>query len=550
MLTTTSSYYRIAKLAVLCVMLHVAIPAAAQQTDDMRQQLQQLKLDYDRTTRELQQRIAALEMQLEAKTSSASASTPQTSSSNPQANPPEEKKSATISTAELAEQVARKIGLGDQNQAAQEYQGEIPSAPTYDLLNEAESKISKLKEQVNTFEFHGYFRSGAGLNGNGGQMVAFQAPGAGAKYRLGNEAETYGEWIFVNNWLNADQIPGNAWFKTEVMLETNTTNSDTYANFPNGTGNDQFRLREAFVRAGNLFEIQPNAKFWAGERYYRRQHIDINDFFPLDMSGYGAGVEDLNIHVGKMAVAYLSGARPDVVTENGVFSKNNIDVRLYDLKALGSGRLGMWFDFATQKGGATPSGTVIPTSSGYAGGIRLQNLEWHGGYNALSIQYGTGPASDFNSSVTNPTSSTRTTEKLLLTNHLLVQPNDKFAIMPIFVYQRTRDDIASHGRNDWVSLGARPQVFFNKYVSLAFEAGFDYTDGYNPTAGRRLDGWVRKYTFAPQLGAGRKFFSRPVLRAFFTYSDWSNDFQGFVGGTVYKNRTSGVSYGVQAETWW
>ena len=44
------------------------------------------------------------------------------------------------------------------------------------------------------------------------------------------------------------------------------------------------------MRGGNLFASQPEAKFWAGERYYRRQHIEINDFYPLDMSGYGAGV--------------------------------------------------------------------------------------------------------------------------------------------------------------------------------------------------------------------------------------------------------------------
>ncbi len=50
-------------------------------------------------------------------------------------------------------------------------------------------------------------------------MVPFQAPGAPAKYRLGNEAETYGEFIFVNNWVNPDRVPGSAWFKTEVMIE-------------------------------------------------------------------------------------------------------------------------------------------------------------------------------------------------------------------------------------------------------------------------------------------------------------------------------------------
>ena len=77
---------------------------------------------------------------------------------------------------------------------------------TYDLLEEADEKIAKLKEQVGTFEFHGYLRSGYGLNSEGGQQVAFEAPGADAKYRLGNEAETYGEFIFVNNWLNPGSI--------------------------------------------------------------------------------------------------------------------------------------------------------------------------------------------------------------------------------------------------------------------------------------------------------------------------------------------------------
>jgi maltoporin len=191
---------------------------------------------------------------------------------------------------------------------------------------------------LGVFEFHGYFRSRYGVNSEGGQQVAFQAPGAEAKYRLGNEAETYAELIFVDNWLNPDQDSGKAWAKCEFMIEANTTNSTSYANFPNGIGNDQFRFREAFVQMGNVIENQPGAKFWAGERYYRRQHVDINDFYPLDMSGYGGGVEDLDIKFGKMAVAFLSGARPDITTQNGVLAKSNIDVRVYDIK----GPLGLW----------------------------------------------------------------------------------------------------------------------------------------------------------------------------------------------------------------
>ena len=75
------------------------------------------------------------------------------------------------------------------------------------------------------------------------------------------------------------------------------------------------------------------------------------------MSGYGGGVEDLNVRVGKLAVAYLSGARPDIITENGYLAKNNVDVRLYDLKGP-AGLWAGWFDYAISKGGKTSDGIV------------------------------------------------------------------------------------------------------------------------------------------------------------------------------------------------
>jgi maltoporin len=511
----------------LTVLLLSASYAHAQQPDPLQQQLQELKRQYADTTRQLEERIASLERKI-AEQKEAAAKT----------------KEGTVSVAELAAKDAEKAILGESNQVGSKFQGQVAQEPSYDSLREADQKIAKLQDQVNAFEFHGYFRSGYGQNSVGGQQVAFQAPGAGAKYRLGNEAETYAELIFVNNWLNPSNDPGKAWMKTEFMVETNTSNSASYASFPNGQGNDQFRLREAFIQAGNLFESQPQLKFWAGERYYRRQHIEINDFYPLDMSGYGAGFEDLNVRVGKLAVGYLAGARPDIVTDNGALAKNNVDVRLYDVKAP-FGTAGGWFDFATSKGGTTPAGAKIPTTDGYAFGFRHQRLEWHGGYHVFSVQYGTGAASNYSTSIDDPTPFLHNSRRLLFTEQVLFQPNDRFAIMPIFIYQRNKDGDPRHNWNQWVSFGARPEVFFTKYLSLAFEAGVDHTR----SGAGQYEGWLRKFTIAPQIGAGRKFFSRPVLRAFLTYANWSDGFRGFVGGTAYLYRTNGLTYGVQAETW-
>ena len=68
-----------------------------------------------------------------------------------------------------------------------------------------------------------------------------------------------------------------------------------------------------------------------------------------------------------------------------------------------------------------------------------------------------------------------------------------------------------------------------------------------------MDGWKAvcvKLRSLHRLEQVSKFFNRPVLRTFFTYANWSNGFRGLVGGVPYRNRTDGISYGVQAETWW
>ena len=153
-------------------------------------------------------------------------------------------------------------------------------------------------------------------------------------------------------------------------------------------------------------------------------------------------------------------ARPDIVTQNGILAKSNIDVRLYDLEGP-AGLWAVWFDFATSKGGETSTGTVVPTTDGYAFGLRHQRLEWHGGYHTLSIQYGTGAASNFSTPGSGTIDSRshaiyQSIDTASLTEQLVFQPNDRFAIMPIFVYQRTKDGNPQDGWNHWVSFGARP----------------------------------------------------------------------------------------------
>jgi maltoporin len=512
------------------------------------QQLQQLKQQLELTSRELEQRISALEQQLEAE----------------RAMKQEDRviggqqagmQQGSISANAVVQEKARTSLLSQSNQVGAKFQGQLPSEPSYDLLREADTKITELQQHEGAFEFHGYFRSGFGLNSRGGQQVAFKAPGAQAKYRLGNEKETYAELIFVNNWVNPNHQSDKAWFRSEFLIEANTSNSNNFADTSGGAGSDQYRVREAFVQAGNVFDSQPDAKFWVGERYYRRQHIDSDDFFPLDLSGYGGGVEDLDLKFAEASFAFVGVARPDVITQNGNLATSHIDARVYNIKGP-LGLWGTWFDYASSKGGAiaSTSGSTtlakIPSMNGYAYGVRYQRLEWHGGFHTFFIQYGTGAASNFSgpgigSTIPAPSLDTAKSKQFLVTEQIVLQPNDKFAVMPIFLFQRMKNADTKNDWMQWVSFGVRPEVFLTTHLSLEGDCGFDHTHlpgSYN--------GWLRKCTVAPQIRADRKFFGRPVLRAFLTYASWSDGFRGLVGGVPFENATNGLTYGLQVEHWW
>jgi maltoporin len=160
--------------------------------------------------------------------------------------------------------------------------------------------------------------------------------------------------------------------------------------------------------------------------------------------------------------------------------------------------------------------------------------------------YGRGPASNFSTSIEPPVLGAKVTSHLLITEHLEINPNERWSIMPAFVYDRKTGGSAGSGVDTWVSFGARPVLNFTDHLSLAVEAGFDHTK----SDSQRYSGWLRKLTIAQQISSGREFFSRPVLRIFVTFAGWSDGFRGFVGGVPYLNSTSGITFGVQAEHWW
>ncbi|MDD2388608.1 MAG: carbohydrate porin [Desulfobacterales bacterium] len=409
--------------------------------------------------------------------------------------------------------------------------------------SEETQETIKSLDALKGVEFHGYGRAGAGVNSEGGDQEVFMAPGAGAKYRLGNEVDTWLEMDLAKNWTNPDS--DGAFFKSYFKI---TYQDETHAN----TGyddTDHVKVSEAYVETGNVLKAFPEVKFWAGKRWYRRDWIHINDFFFLNSTGNGGGVEDIDLGFGKLAVAFMQGTDGGYqIEEVGRVSKNMFDIR-FDFSAP-VGDCTIWVAPSWVEGGnyldTNNVAQEYPDADGYAVGMVYSLNEILGGSNKFSIQYGEGTGSDFTPNVQSPTPTLDNSSQFLITDQFTIQPCEKFSMQTALVYRIMDDGTDQDSQTDWFSFGLRPTWHFSKYLSACVEAGMDYVDsesnGYN--------GMLYKVTPCLQISAGDFFFARPSVRLFATYADWADDFKGLVGGDAFINETDGYTCGVQMEVWW
>jgi maltoporin len=274
-------------------------------------------------------------------------------------------------------------------------------------------------------------------------------------------------------------------------------------------------------------------------------------------------VEDFQLPFGQLALAWIgNGSESDLFTDippptisnKAGFSKASYDLRLYDV-AVPLGKAEFNFIYASADAGLDQNRNSLPRTDGFAFSFLhlAKPLLDSPSFNTLSLQVGTGPAKTFTSGfetfVFNGLSYIRpdpnNSWRFRATDHFVIQPSEHFSIGPALVYQYS-DYGGSFGQQNWFSAGVRPVYSFNKYFSVAFEGGIDYVSD----SASDISGNLFKLTLAPQVALGNQFFSRPVLRAFVTYAQWSNAFVGQVGGADYIDRHNGFTWGLQMETWW
>ena len=423
-----------------------------------------------------------------------------------------------------------------------------------------------MSAQAMAVDFHGYARSGIGWTGSGGEQQCFQATGAGSKYRLGNECETYAEIKLGQEvWKEGDK---SFYFDTNVAYSVAQQN-DWEATDP--------AFREANVQGKNLIEWLPGSTIWAGKRFYQRHDVHMIDFYYWDISGPGAGIENIDLGFGKLSLAATRSQEAGgsyIFTSNDIYSKykdtaNDVfDVRLAGLETNPDGVLELGVDYGRANktdgysfaDGATKDGWMFTAE-------HTQSMLK--GYNKFVVQYATDAmttqgkglsqgsftGNDYDKdaeigAVDNKINNNGDMWRVL--DHGAISLGEKVDLMYVGMYQNIdRDD--GNGTK-WWTVGVRPMYKWTPIMSTLMEVGYDNVK--SQKTGDTNNQY--KITLAQQWQAGDSIWSRPAIRVFATYAKWDEKW-GYDNGIAYKDTSAKTysrgdndewSFGAQMEIWW
>ena len=426
--------------------------------------------------------------------------------------------------------------------------------------------------QAMAVDFHGYARSGIGWTGSGGEQQCFQATGAQSKYRLGNECETYAEIKLGQEvWKEGDK---SFYFDTNVAYSVAQQN-DWEATDP--------AFREANVQGKNLIEWLPGSTIWAGKRFYQRHDVHMIDFYYWDISGPGAGIENIDLGFGKLS---LAATRSQEAGGSYAFSSQNIydrtkdtandvfDVRLAQMATNPDGMLELGVDYG--RANTTDDYSLADGASKDGWMFTAEHTQsMLKGYNKFVVQYATdsmttqgkglSQGSYGSSSITidgvnyanNVVNNNGSLVRVL--DHGAISLGDKWDLMYVGMYQNI--DMDNDLGTEWYTVGIRPMYKWTPIMSTLMEVGYDNVK--SQQTGDRNSQY--KITLAQQWQAGDSIWSRPAIRVFATYAKWDEEW-GYVknGNNVSKYAAatnSGISttsrgdsdewsFGAQMEIWW
>jgi maltoporin len=385
-------------------------------------------------------------------------------------------------------------------------------------------------------DWTGYMRGGPAATTESGKSR--QCYGIGElKYRLGNECDFYGEFQLAQA-MKADGVDFNAVLMTNYYSPATESNSN-------------YGIEQAYVEMKGV-DIAPQALFWMGKRR-DRDDVHIVDTFFTNMSGVGAGVENIDVGFGKFGLAAYKADTPaqevdgvlnTTAGNNGV---GRIHAQLYNIPVNPDGKLRL---VATFSHGDSQGG--LKGQAGFGFNVEHVQDKFFGGGNHIWVQYADG-STDINQGISDNGAHGSGYKVWRIVESPSWQLG-AFGGQAIAMYQHNKapdtanpvSTLSTAVSSNYWTIGGRGSWGITKNLKWLTEIGYS---SLKPDGAASEN--VTKVTIGPALSTGPDFWKRPELRLYVTYADYnkaaaqdSNNNYGFV-----SNKTSAVSYGAQVEIW-
>ncbi len=371
---------------------------------------------------------------------------------------------------------------------------------------------------AHALDFGGYVRIGPGEKQNtaGDDKRCFDGHimSGGGHFRLGNECDTYGEFTFSQG-----GKAGDVEYQAVLMPSFYRPGSDI--------GSTSLGLAQMYLSAKG-FDFAPEQSFWMGRRYYNRAAVHFGDFFVVNMTGTGAGVEGIKVGSGGLGLAVFRDGDNSNTSAPNINPLTRVNADLTKLKTNPGGELRVT--------AAYTKGTGVAGSTG--SGISLQHDQTGvlGGDNTLWAQYSQG-STGLNMGNGNPTDAS-SMKRWRLVESLLWKTGPLTSQVMLMV---GKEDLTALTSQSFTSVGGRVAYAFTKNFKLQGEIG---------VASNKPDGAptqrLTKMTIAPTLTVGPNYYDRPELRFYVTRFNFNDTYRAAEAGLTRKSRTVA---GFQAEIW-
>ncbi len=423
-------------------------------------------------------------------------------------------------------------------------------------------------------DFHGYFRAGAQASTQGGEVYCLGNGNKGHMVgRLGDECDTYAELTLNQEVYNK---ANNKWtVNTLVGYGTAEGNRDLQGDSWQGVGGtgpwngQRLSIRELWTG----YQTDAGYQIWAGKRFYQRKDIHLLDLYYLNNSGYGAGIEGIDVGMGNLAFAVTKWANDGTSDYNRNVYK--LDARWNGIPVGPLGNLDASVIYALpfiseqQEANAAGNARANRANSGALVTLDLNTAVNSDSVNLMNhfvVQYGTNGfgyiGSNDNHAGDNYSPDIDDTGVRVINWGTLDAGNFGLGYSLIWAHVDNGDDHpAADGvnfttpRSGWTySIVLRPEYKWTEFTRTTLELGY---------SAQKTNGWVAntkyedpdvyKVTLAQQFTPGKGFWTRPAIRFYVSYIGGDEFANGWDVGYKNKNKDGDeyqITVGTQVEAWW